>query len=377
MGCCCSGDTVPPVPKNMRPDPDADQPINAVAARLGYFGASRDFGIWYENRPKDSDEQKDNIWLWFNKSNVEGGKKRQVQVDLENFKRPEDGENKDKGKVLYTALFSDSPSFQVFQRWANQGFDCFYGFYKNSPPDEGDDFYVHHHTHKAKLQNARAHNGFHKMFDRCIVSKWNFTSQVIFKDGNLGRGEAYFFGQQPILEVYSKGTVVTSYYETKRVDEETKKTHFDTHRCETEFVDIVEFRLTVNGLLIAEWNVKGDSYQYGDGDINMETPLFDLRIDGGWFSRSTFNIKTKAGIDIDSALALLIAHIAATEFSVAEIKRDLKVKTPGHHPNESYDGFMRYDSMNSRYSGVNTHGRYVRGHNTNDTHNPVFQINIG
>lgn len=374
MGGCCSGDTVPPVPKNIRADPDAEQPIKAVSARLGFFGASRDFGIWHESRPKQSADQKDNIWLWFNKSNIKGSKTREVQIDLENFQRPQNG-NKNQGKILYSAVFTESPNFQIFQRFANQGHGAFFGFFKSSPPDPEDNFFVNHQTHVGHLQQARMRPDFHRMHDRCIVSKWNFTSKVTLKDGNSGRGEAYFYGQQPVVEVFSKGTVVTSYYETKHVDKETNRVSYNTQKCETEFVDIVEFRMSVNNLLIAEWNIQGDSYQYGEKDVEMDNPLFHLRIDGGWFARSTFTISTKPGIAIDSALALLLAHVVATEFSVAEIKHDLKVPTPSHHPDAGFGGFRMFDAATCHYHGIQTQGHYVRGQNPGNSQNPVFQVN--
>jgi hypothetical protein len=45
-----------------------DAPVTVVSARLGFFGFSRDFGIWENLRPNTGDEQKQAIWMWFNKS---------------------------------------------------------------------------------------------------------------------------------------------------------------------------------------------------------------------------------------------------------------------------------------------------------------------
>ena len=70
----------------------------------------------------------------------------------------------------------------------------------------------------------------------------------------------------------------------------------------------------------------GDSHTYGDANPNFDSPFFSLQLEGGWFSPSIFRISTKPGID--PCLAVLFAHLCATEYSVAEIKHDLDVNTP-------------------------------------------------
>ena len=51
---------------------------------------------------------------------------------------------------------------------------------------------------------------------------------------------------------------------------------------------------------------------------------------GGWFNRASYVTTTKDGVD--PALALLIAHLCYTEYSVEEIKRDLRPNTPNKPP---------------------------------------------
>ena len=48
------------------------------------------------------------------------------------------------------------------------------------------------------------------------------------------------------LLIYSKGTVVTSYYEEERVDEEGHR-HTDTKKHESEFIDRIEYKIEFRG----------------------------------------------------------------------------------------------------------------------------------
>ena len=74
MGCC-SSDAMPDVPNVIKPDPDVNTTITAVTKRLGVFGG-RDFSVHEGSYPTDSDEVKQKMWMWFNKSN--GGRNYNV-----------------------------------------------------------------------------------------------------------------------------------------------------------------------------------------------------------------------------------------------------------------------------------------------------------
>ena len=87
-------------------------------------------------------------------------------------------------------------------------------------------------------------------------------------------------------------------------------------------MDRVEYRLSFRGSLWAQWFIEGDSKRYGPADTSINSPFFDLTLEGGWFKPSIFKISTKEGID--PCLGILLAHVCATEYSVAEIKRDLQ-----------------------------------------------------
>lgn len=70
--------------------------------------------------------------------------------------------------------------------------------------------------------------------------------------------------------------------------------------------------------------VLGDAHSDGPTDLLIDCPLFSSTVVGGWFSRSHVIVETRPGVD--PALAMLIAHLCTTEYSVAEIKRDLSVR---------------------------------------------------
>jgi hypothetical protein len=151
---------------------------------------------------------------------------------------------------------------------------------------------------------------------------------------------------------------------------------------ETEWVDRVEFRLSVGGQVCvarrvvtsrdhrdptilrwfpiqmwAEWVVRGDTH-YNNGDTcTIDCPLFTTQIQGGWFAKTCYITTTKPGLD--PALALLIAHLCYTEYSVAEIKGDLRPNTPMSPPRT----FMYQPPMQQAlfYSGAPLDGQFQWG----------------
>lgn len=329
MGCC-SSDVVPDAPEVLKPDPTGN-PVKVQIAAFGMFGGSRDFGIWENVRPTNGDEAKKSVWLWFNKSDLGPNT---VRVDLENFQRGHLPEQPNKGKVLYYATMAERPSFQSFQRIANTGRDSFFGFFGgNTYQDNDDGFYINHNEHIPKLR--KHHNA---QTEGHVVTKWSMSTTVSFADGELGRGQASLQGGAVVMEVYAKGTVVTSYQHWQEQVEDRDQEgnvighHMVTHHGNfaTELVDRVEYRLIFNGMFWCQWYCQGDSFNYNGADPSIDSPLFTTTIGGGWFSRSYFNTITKPGVD--PALAMLISHVAATEYSVAQIKRDLVIRTPDRFP---------------------------------------------
>jgi len=358
MGCC-SSDALPDVPDVIIDDPDVNTTIKAVVKRLG---RGRDFSVHKDEYPSNSTEVTQKMWLWFNKSN--GG-----VVDLENFVRGWSEEFPKKGKVLWSAKVTERPVFEQFQRVARSDIrDRFFGFFgtsgqkglhnesqKSGYDSDDDDYYIRHQTHQAKFGRGRRHLG---QAHHDIITKWRLHTRAVITDGNLGRGADILKGQEIILEVFSKGTAATGWeeIETRRTDENGKEhvTRRDEKR-ETEWVDRVEFRLTVAGQLWAEWVVQGDSHYTPGANANVSCPLFDTVIEGGWFSKTSYITTTKA--DVDPALALLIAHLCYTEYSVAEIKNDLRPNTPARPPN-----MWTYNAPNKHimhYNGGAVNGTFV------------------
>eukprot|EP00981_Chlorochromonas_danica_P004885 scaffold978_cov172-Ochromonas_danica.AAC.16 len=356
MGCCCARDVIPNAPDVIKEDPNPQNPITVQVAALGSWGSSRDYGIWENARPKTGDEASKTVWMWFNKSNIT---QTQVRIDLENFKRGHIPDQPKKGKILYYATMSEKPSFQSFQRVAGSGMDGFFGFFgQNTYQDREDNHYINHPQHTQKWLRQHPINGH-------IVSKWSMSGQAYIYDGDLGRGEAGgLHGQPLLLEIFSKGTVVTTYQEwQERVEDRDAEGKVTGHRMvehhakhTTELVDRVEYRLTHEGMMWCQWYCEGDSFST-QGDPSIDSPLFVTTIGGGWFTRSYFSTSTRPGVD--PALAILISHVCATEYSVAQIKSDLQIATPNRFPHQTR-GYLGngIGGMSLFYAGVPTKGNF-------------------
>jgi len=367
MGGCCSSDALPDVPEVIIPDPDANTPIKAVVKQIGWGG--RDYSVHKDVYPSNKEEVKQKMWMWFNKSN--GG-----IIDLENFVRGWNENEPTKGKTLYSAVVTEVPHFEQFQRPCNHGtrdrFTGFFGMfgnnhnnddnYNNNSNSSGydsddDNYYIRHTDHTSKFRDGQRY-GSQPHHD--LITKWRLHTRATIRDGNLGRGADVLKGQDVILEVFSKGTAATGWerIEQRHTDEEGREhvTYRDEKR-ETEWVDRVEFRLSVGGQMWAEWVVQGDSHYQRGTDAVIESPIFRTHVEGGWFSKSTYVTSTKAGID--PALALMVAHLCYTEYSVAEIKNDLRPNTP-HSPPPT---FMYQPPMQQamQFGGVPLSGQFHWG----------------
>jgi hypothetical protein len=348
MGACCSDD----VATNIKPDPSSQETILCYVAQLGIFG-SRDYGIWQNTYPSSSSERTANMWMWFNKSTSEANPAFGV-IDLENFVRGHKENDPKKGRVLYSAIITEKPIFQMFQKQVDDGaFHNFMGIFTGNYNDPEDLVYVRHPNHTGKKNFG--HGGERvRDLEPDILTKWSFATRAYFKDGDLGRGAASFGNDQVVLEIFSKGAVVTSYQEIERqVEDQDSDGNVVGHHMErridkneTEFVDRIEFRLSFRGMIWATWAVQGDTYIYGDADATIDCPLFTTTIEGGWITRSRFRTQTKPGVD--PALALLIAHVCGTEYSVQAIKQDLSVNIslclPGVWIFTPYNPSMNYQS---------------------------------
>jgi hypothetical protein len=82
-------------------------------------------------------------------------------VDLENFVRGWNEQIPTKGKIFYSAIVTERPHFEQFQRAAHSNVrDRFMGFFgqSNSGYDSDDDsYYINHQTHRSKFGGGRRH----------------------------------------------------------------------------------------------------------------------------------------------------------------------------------------------------------------------------
>jgi hypothetical protein len=333
MGCCFSlFDNVPETPKQIQADPSPTEQCTFVTAKLGYWGFSHDHGIWRDQIPDNSGEKKEQMWMWFRKRQQGSD----FKIQLENFTRT-DPNDKSMGKVLFYGVMQGKPKVEYFQRVAGRSGGGFFGFfgsgYGNSV-NYDDSYYFNHGEHQRGLHNQRV------LGKTEVITKWQSYSTTKLFDGNMGRGEGTLNKDFVLMDVIACGTIVTTYtdYEEEEVvrndkGEETGRRFVrrTTHNSYT-FVDFIQYRLTVNNQLWAEWQVLGDSHSnaYSGKNITIDTPFFATVLDGGWFSRTKFRVTPKQGID--PALALLISHIVTSEYSLEEIKNDLNISIPSRPP---------------------------------------------
>lgn len=353
MGACCSMDSLPPIPKQIIPPPPSGAPeVKFSVARLGRFWG-RDYGVW-----KTQQGDTDNLWFWINKS--DGTIKGTGVIDAENFDRDEKTK---KGKVYWTAMINEQPKFNQFQRAANlpkgptgMPIHRFQGIHPTDGyASESDEHYVSQLPKKETLMGKGPHTG-QDVGEKVtpvgwpVISKWRLNTAALIKDGNLGRGMSLMIppGETLLLEVFSKGSGATSWQQIESWKEVPDGTPAEgqpqkyrvqheqsVQKDEREWIDRIEFRLSFRGQMVGRtWVVMGDAGGHS-ADAVIENDFFHAVIKGGIFTKTATETTTKAS-GVDPILALLISHLCVTEFSVAEIKNDLKLNTPSNPPPPTY-----------------------------------------
>lgn len=356
MGCCFGTDSLPPVPDQNQPDPPTNMPMQVCVHRMGQYG--RDWAVYNGTvYPSKSDDRKQKMWLWFNKS--DGSIPNTGVIDLENFVRGQIPSNPNKGGVLYTAIITERPTFEQFQRIAGRSNDFFSGFGHTNPTVYEDWFYLNHQRHVSQRQmNAQ-------VLDPQMITKWRVTTKAAIRDGNLGRAERSFMGQEVSLFVHATGTVATTWerrINTVEVrDDQDNVTgnqqQVEIIKIETEFIDRVDFQLVFANQLWANWTVPGDSQPGQEGnEILISTPFFDCVRKGGWFSSEEFTITAKP--PADPAFCVMLAFLCGTEYSLAEIKKDLTPNTPSEPPNNPMHNWGVQPGMNLNHQPCNLSGQY-------------------
>ena len=347
MGCIfslCSADSLPPIPANIQAPPDVNAVAQFSVGKLGFWG--RDYGVWKGSAPGKAAE----LWFWINKS--DGAQPGTGTIDMEDFNRDE----KKKGKVFWSASIIERPVFDQFQRAAVAGVGSYRFQGINNQAEDPDDHYINHHVHVGKKARTNISRGPHtgaEVGERVqdigapVISKWRLHTTATIRDGNLGRGRDIVGNDPIILEVLSTGSGATCWQQVEKHYEEPDGTPAEgqpqkyrvgtsrsVNKIETEWVDKIEFRLSCRGQLIAQpWVVEGDAHAVNTDGV-MRSTFFDAVVKGGFFSKSSVETTTKPGLD--PILALLVSHLCATEFSIAEIKSDLRLNTPAQPPNSPW-----------------------------------------
>mmetsp|Transcript_28699 Transcript_28699/g.48162 ORF Transcript_28699/g.48162 Transcript_28699/m.48162 type:complete len:216 (-) Transcript_28699:304-951(-) len=211
MGCC-SSDALPDVPEVIQPDPDFTSTATVVTKRIGRMWG-RDYSVHRGSEfPKSSEEVKQKMWMWFNKSD-------NGVIVLENFVRGEK-EDPNKGRVLYTANVTESPHFDQFNRVIGHSIvDRFVGIFNTNDYDSDDDeFYIKDRRHRQKFKDNDSDT---RKIGPDMITKWKLNTQAVISDGDLGRSKDILQGRSVIMEVFSKGTVATGWEErTVRTQDE-------------------------------------------------------------------------------------------------------------------------------------------------------------
>jgi len=347
MGLCCSADSLPDVPTTIIPDPAINEAeVTFSTAKFGSYG--RDYGVWKGSKIGGKKE----LWFWLNKS--DGPTKGTAVIDAENFDRDEKTK---KGKVYWSAQITERPNFQQFQRPARKQNGFRFMGIDQGYESESDDYYVNsgsHQSHRRHTNLCRGDNTGQEVGDVVhdigapVITKWRVFTSARITDGNLGRGQASVGNSSILLEVFSKGSGITSWQSvtSKREvpdgpppegeDAGPQKYKVETstsvNKAEAEFVDRIEFRLSFNGRPITSWTVQGDVR--GSEVVAIENDLFKQTNHPGMFTKSYVETVTKPGLD--PILALLVSHLCTTEFSIVELKNDLKLNTPPGGPPSSF-----------------------------------------
>lgn len=331
MGNCTFGGKreEPESPEFIPPDPSIDEPLHVTVTKIGYTHHHPAYGVLHK------DSSKSQLWLWFRKRDVFGG---HYKIQLENFVRNHP-KQKHLGQILYYALCQKQPQIKWFQRISGSGNDYYRGFLENSEKVGvyNDQYYLQHsfHGHHLPTKNFLNKTG--------LVTKWQFYSIADCYDGDLGRGVRCQRSEMK-LEILVTGTAITTYVEIE--DEITvfdgssqklnKEVAHRTVRDTTNFVDNIQYRVTVNNQTWMTWIIAGDSLPPGTtpNDLTViHTPLFKVVLEGGWSHRSKVHVHTRG--DVDPALALLFAHLMTSEYAIPEIKSQIMFPIPSTCPDGS------------------------------------------
>ena len=317
MGCCVS-DTTPDVPLNIIPDPNFLEQATFTIKKCGMF--SRDYEAY--RGPQASDQTR---WLFLNKAGSKWG--GECCIDVENYIRGGVPENLKKGQILWRAEFKDTPHFkQQLVTFGNPVTNLFMGFM-------GDMRHWNDHGHYMNHGHWASRD-----YNQTLLINWCMETEAV-----LSTTSRPGVGHPLKLKVYACGTAIARYYQVHTPVYEDRNgqqvkvgERWQWEHTAQEYVDVVQFQVvhanTGDPVIMSN---TGQPWQYwlpGDAmasravESRYTCPMFTLQQSGGWDSGEPVTVTSEVGCD--PALALLLAHLATSEFSVEAIKGDFHPAFP-------------------------------------------------
>ena len=222
-------------------------------------------------------------WLFLNKEGKAFSDK--AYIDLENYVRT-DPENEKKGEVLWRAKYDEHPHFKQ----------------EYNSDSSSDGF---------------SSDGF-RPSRRKLQMKWKVETKGTIKS-------VKYPGQEFKIKVKAKGTAQRIVRLRRNEEGELVKTYHDTEK-----VKKISYKVKneITGDTIDKFKVKGLS----KSDLKWKCGAFKCEKEGGFWGPGNHQVYTMGGVD--PGFSLVMAHICATEFAPAEIKKDLH---PDWHRFEGYD----------------------------------------
>ena len=307
MGCCTSA---PAAPEVIIPDPAEDEECTFTLKSMGMM--SRDYLV-YQGQDTDDDTKK---WFFINKQgSLFGG---DAVIDIENFVRGGNPDKPNQGEIGWHCEFDSTPKFNKKFKDPSSDFTRFTAWFTNGAIDfDGE-------TKEDAVYFKRAGHDF-RDGGRRMVMKWSLDTKAAITPGP---NRSQQFAEGFTLDVFAAGTSIADY------DWETDEEGGHWSKREKEFVDRLCFQLTnkASEEIVAQWSVPGDLEE--SDMVSMTNALFDMEINGGWFSSKPC-IQSNKGQD--PLLALMIGYLCAYEYSPKEIKEDLNSnfpQDPNHRPTE-------------------------------------------
>lgn len=285
-------------------------------------------------------EQADEAAKWLLLSKNGSTFERATTIELENFVRGSNPEDRKKGELLWACALGDKPEFkQLLHRegaLSDQIRDQLHpslctvqvGGLSNSPlPPWADWGTDGTYTNIGTIGSGTNFN-----------IRWSMSASVLLTSGTrMGPRIGSVQGSSALsLQVFAAGTAVCVYQlKARGPDKEEGRQRWEQNV--TEIVNTVQFQLIdESGSVVkvagmpAAWAVPGDS-KFGTPQpesLNWDCPLFTVAQGGGvgLFDSQPPVFSTKAGVD--PTLAIAVAHLATHEFSVSGVKKAFRPNFP-------------------------------------------------